>query len=61
MDLDVLKIKRRTLKVSCTRIKGYIDMIRDTRDMSNEMIEQLKVRNDKLESHWQEWRNSVTN
>lgn len=54
MDLNVLKIKRRTLNASCIRIKGYV-AIQVERDIGSETIEQLKVRKDKLEGYWHEY------
>lgn len=52
MELESLKNKRRTLKASCTRIKGYVDFVQDITD---EMIAQLKVRKEKLELYWQQY------
>lgn len=52
MDLSALKVKRRTLKASCTRIKIYVDAIGE---ITNNEIEQLYVCKDKLESFWHEF------
>lgn len=49
MDIDTLKAKRRSIKASCTRLKNYIESIRD---MSHDACVQLQVRKDKLENWW---------
>lgn len=52
MEIEALKIKRRILKASCTRIKDYVDTVQNITD---ETIAQLKVRKEKLELYWQQY------
>lgn len=51
-ELDALKVQRKTLKASCTRIKNYIDTVAD---VNNETVAQIKIRKEKLETYWQRY------
>ncbi|XP_071576977.1 uncharacterized protein [Temnothorax nylanderi] len=51
-DLNVLKKRRATVKSACTRIKTYVDSIRDP---TPAIISQVEERKDKLERHWDEY------
>lgn len=55
MNIDTLKIKRRTLKVFCTRMKGYVLEVRDNPELGGKIIEHLKVRKDRLDGFWREY------
>lgn len=58
MDIDTLKNKRKAIKVSCTRIRNYVDL---TQKINVNIVNQLKIRQEKLDGYWNGYWNDYKN